>query len=564
MKVVIIGGVAGGASAAARLRRLDEHAEIVILERSGYVSYANCGLPYYVGGTIGSRDDLTLQSPESFRSRFNVDVRVLNEAVSVDTVSKTVRVRRLVDGTEYTEGYDKLLLSPGARALVPDIGGTDDPRVVTLRTVEDALSIREAIVAGGVREAVVAGAGYIGLEMAENLVDMGISVTLVQRPRQVMPNLDPEMAAELQNHIRSKGVRLMLGSELRDIVPGERLEVVVGDGVRLRTDMVVLALGVVPDTSLAEDAGLEMGVKGTIAVNDRMETSAPDVFAVGDAVQVTNSVTGVPSHIALAGPANRQGRIAADNICGGDSRYRGSQGSSVIKVFDMTVGITGINQKVAQSAGIPHDCIHLYSASHATYYPGARNMSIKVLFSPDDGRILGSQIVGFEGVDKRTDVLATAIAAGMTADDLEDLDLSYAPPYSSAKDPVNMAGFVIGNLRAGLVRQFQWDELDSRVADPDVTVLDLRTDREYATAHLDGVVHIPLDDLRDRMGELDRSKPLYVMCHSGLRSYIGCRILRQNGFECYNLSGGFRLYRSVMGDRRPDSPGDYPCGAGRC
>lgn len=563
MKTVIIGGVAGGASAAARLRRLDEDAEIIILERSGYVSYANCGLPYYVGGTIESKDSLTLQSPRSFRSRFNVDVRVRNDAVSVDVSGRRVLVRRLDDGSEYWESYDNLILSPGARAIHPDIPAMDDPRVMTLRTVEDALAMRRYVESASPSKAVVVGGGYIGLEVAENLVDTGLDVTIVQRPSQVMPPLDPEMAAEVQNHLRSKGVTLMLGASMVDISTDDGITVRLADGGSVSADMAVVALGVVPDTRLASDAGLEMGMKGAILVDDRMETSVPGIYAVGDAVQVRNSVTGEDALIALAGPANRQGRIAADNICGRDSTYIGSQGSSVIKVFDMTVATTGVNEKSAIRSGIPYDKVYLYSASHATYYPGARNMSVKVLFSPEDGRIIGAQIVGHEGVDKRIDVLATAIRAGMTADDLEELDLAYAPPYSSAKDPVNMAGFVINNVRNGLVRQFFWDQVDGKASDPEVTVLDVRTDREYGNSHIDGVQHIPVDELRDRMGEIDGSRPVYVMCHSGMRSYIASRMLMQNGFECYNLAGGYRLYAQVREDRCVGRPDDYPCGAQR-
>ncbi len=560
MKTVIIGGVAGGASAAARLRRLDESAEIIVLERSGYVSYANCGLPYYVGGVIEDRNKLTLQGPESFRERFNIDVRVRNEAISIDTASKTVTVRRLDDGSEYVESYDYLILSPGAKALRPDLPGIDDPRVMTLRTVEDALCMRDYVVERKPRSAVVAGGGYIGLEVAENLVEMGIEVTMVQRPKQVLPPIDPEMAAELHRNLRSHGIGLRLGTAAVGFRTDDRLAVELGTGEILETDMAVIALGVTPDTKLAADAGLELGMKGSILVDDHMRTSAPDVYAVGDAVQVKNSVTGEDALIALAGPANRQGRIAADNICGMDSTYIGSQGSSVIKVFEQTVGMTGLNERSAKNAGIQYEKIYLYSAPHATYYPGGRNMSIKILFEKDSGKVIGSQIIGYEGVDKRTDVLATAIRAEMTYEDLAELDLSYAPPYSSAKDPVNMAGFVMENVSNGLMKQFFWDQVDGKICDPGVTVLDTRTDHEYAESHIEGVRHIPLDSIRDRMSEIDAGKPIYVMCHSGLRSYIAARILSQNGFDCYNLAGGYRLYSLAAEDRLVGKPDDYPCG----
>ncbi len=561
MKTVIIGGVAGGASAAARLRRLDESAEIVVLERSGYVSYANCGLPYYVGGTIEDQDKLTLQSPESFRNRFNIDVRVMNEAISIDRTAKTVTVKRLTDGSTYVEPYDKLILSPGAKALRPDVPGIDDPRVMTLRTVEDALGMRDHIIDNGPRTAVVAGGGYIGLEVAENLADLGLRVTLLQRPKQVLPPVDPEMAAEIHANIRSKGIDLRLGTAAIGFQPTENgIVVALGDGGSVKADMAVIALGVVPETTLAKDAGLELGIKGSILVDDHMCTSDPDIYAVGDAIQVRQSVTGEDTLIALAGPANRQGRIAADNICGIRSTYIGSQGSSVIKVFDQTVGMTGINEKTAKAAGMDYEKVYLYSAPHATYYPGGRNMSIKVLFERGSGKVIGSQIVGYDGVDKRTDVIATAIRAGMTFDDLAELDLAYAPPYSSAKDPVNMAGFVMQNIDAGIMRQFFWDEVDSKVRDPSVTVLDTRTDHEFMRSHIDGVQHIPLDSIRERMSEIDRSKPVYIMCHSGLRSYVAYRILTQNGFDCYNLAGGYRLYSVAKDDRLVGRPEDFPCG----
>ena len=560
LKVVIIGGVAGGASAAARLRRLDEGAEIVMLERSGYVSYANCGLPYYIGGTIADRGKLTLQTPQSFKSRFNIDVRVRNEAVSIDRATKVVRVRRLDDGSEYDEPYDRLILSPGAKAIRPDLPGIDDERVFTLRTVEDTLAIRSFVDAEHPKMALVAGGGYIGLEIAENLIEMGVNVTLVQRPDQVLPPLDRDMAAEVHANLRSKGVDLRLKCALRGFSSGDGLIADVGDGEKVECDMAVVAPGVSPDTHLAADAGLELGIKGSIVVNDMMETSDPDIYAVGDAVQVKNYITRDDAWIALAGPANRQGRIAADNICGLGSRYRGSQGSSVIKVFDQTVAATGINEKTAKSLGLNYGKTYTYSASHATYYPGARNMSIKTIYDADNGRILGAQIVGYDGVDKRIDVLATAIRGHMTHEDLEDLDLAYAPPYSSAKDPVNMVGFVIGNVMSGRVKQFYWDQVPQVLSDPGAVLLDARTDSEFASRHIDGALHIPVDSLRERIDEIDKSKRIYVMCHSGLRSYIACRILAQNGFDCYNLAGGFRFYSLVADDLNIGSPNEYPCG----
>lgn len=560
MKVVIVGGVAGGASCAARLRRLDEHASIVMIERTGYVSYANCGLPYYVGGVIQERRKLTLQTPASFASRFDVDARVNSEVVSIDREAGTVGVRNAADGSEYDEPYDVLVLSPGARPVVPDAPGVDDPRVMVMRTVEDALAMRGFVERESPRTAVVCGGGYIGLEAAENLAGLGVSVTLVQRPDHVLPTLDRDMAADLHHHIRSKGVRLILSDELVSFETGGCLRAVLASGERVEADMAVVALGVRPDTALAEAAGLEMGVKGTIRVDAHMRTSDPRIYAVGDAVQVSNFVTGAPASIPLAGPANRQGRIAAENIAGGDAVYRGSLGSSVVRVFEMTAAVTGINESQAKAAGVAYDKVVTFSASHATYYPGARNMCVKTLFDPVTGTVLGAQIVGYEGVDKRADVMATAIHAGMTVQDLAELDLTYAPPFSSAKDPVNYAGFVASNVMAGLVRQFHWDELEAKVVDPGVTVLDVRTPKEFSEQHLDGELHIPVDELRARISEVPEGRPVYLVCHSGLRSYIAARILEQRGYECYNLAGGFRFFASVARDMALGSPGDYPCG----
>lgn len=561
MKVVIVGGVAGGATAAARLRRLDESAEIIVLERSGFVSYANCGLPYYLSGVIKNQGALTLQTPESFRNRFDIDVRVRNEAVSVDPAAKTVTVRALDEDREYTETYDKLILSPGAHPIRPNLPGIENPRILTLRTVEDTLAIRNYIEAHRPRNAVIVGGGFIGLEVAENLLETGIPVTLLQLMDQVLPPLDYDMACEVHNYLRSKGLDLRLREEVEGFAEeGDSVSVRLKGKGPVSADLVIMAVGVLPETTLARQIGLTLGVKGTIAVNAHMETSQKDIYAVGDAVEVHHAVTGAPSHIALAGPANKQGRIAADHICGLSSKYRGAMGSSVIKLFDMTVANTGINERQALEAGIPYDKVINYSASHATYYPGARNMTIKTIFDPETGRILGAQAVGFAGVDKRMDVLATAIRGGLTAADLEELELVYAPPYGSAKDPVNMVGYTIENLRMGLVRQHHWHDVEALPRDGSVTLLDVRFGYEYNAGHIPGAVNIPVDDLRGRLGELDPSKPVYVNCHSGLRSYIACRILTQKGFECYNLSGGFRFYELVADDMAYDEDPTHPCG----
>ena len=551
MKVVIIGGVAGGATAAARIRRLDERADIVVFERSGYVSYANCGLPYYIGGVIGDPEALTLQTPESFFSRFRVDMRVRHEVTSIHPDRKTVRVRNLDTGESFEEGYDKLILSPGARPTQPRLPGVGLGKVFTLRTVEDTFRIKEHIGAHHPKSAVLAGGGFIGLELAENLRQLGMAVTIVQRPRQLMNPFDPDMAAFIHNEVRRHGIKLALGRTVEGFEErGGGVDILLKDERPLHADMVVLAIGVTPDTALARDAGLKLGLKGSIVVNDRMETSVPDIYAVGDAVQVKHYVTGGDAVISLAGPANKQGRIAADNICGGDSRYLGSQGSSVLKVFGMTAAVTGVSETNAKKAGLDADAVVLSPMSHAGYYPGGKLMTMKVIFEKETFRLLGAQIVGYEGVDKRIDVLAAAIHAGLTAIRLKDLDLAYAPPYSSAKDPVNMAGFLIENLAKGVVKQFRIEDVGGLPRDGSVTLLDARTPQEYAAGHIEGFRNIPVDELRQRLEEIAPGKPVYVICQSGLRSYIACRILAGHGYEAHNFSGGFRFYDAVANDRR--------------
>ena len=559
MKVVIVGGVAGGASAAARLRRLDEHAQIVMIERSGYMSYANCGLPYYVGGVIVDRDELTLQTPESFWDRFRIDVRVRQEVTAIDPEGKTVTVHALDSGKVYTETYDKLLLAPGAKPTVPALSGVDSERVFTLRTVEDTFRVRRFIEEEKPKTAVLAGGGFIGLEMAENLAEMGIAVTIVQRPKQLLAPLDADMASFVHAEMRRHGVALRLGETVTGFrQDGDSVLTLLEGSEPLHSDMVLLAIGVTPDTHLAKEAGLELGIRGSIVVNERMKTSVPDIYAVGDAVEVTHFVTGQKALISLAGPANKQGRIAADNICGGSSRFTGSQGSSVLKVFDLTAASTGINEKTAKAAGIAYEKVVLFPASHASYYPGAQSLTMKVLYEKETLRLLGAQIVGREGADKRIDVLATAIRTGMTALELRELDLAYAPPYSSAKDPVNMAGFMIEDLESGKVRQFHWDEVDGLPRDGSAALLDVRTEWEYQRGHLDGFQNVPLDDLREHLDELDRGKPVYVNCQTGLRSYLACRLLKQYGFACAHLAGGYNFYQAVMKERLAQSP--YPCG----
>ena len=548
MKVVIVGGVAGGATAAARIRRLDEQAEIVVFERSGYISYANCGLPYYIGDVITDRSDLTLQTPESFFSRFRVNMKVRHEVTAIHPEKKEVTVKNLETGEEFEESYDKLILSPGAKPTQPRLPGVGLNKLFTLRTVEDTFRIKAYISENHPKSAVLAGGGFISLELAENLRELGMEVTIVQRPKQLMNPFDPDMAAFIHSEMRRHGVKLALGHTVEGFEEKDGgVDVLLKDEQPLHADMVILAIGVSPETTLAKDAGLELGIKGSIVVNDRMETSISDIYAVGDAVQVKHFVTGQDALISLAGPANKQGRIAADNICGGDSHYTGSQGSSVIKIFGMTAATTGVNETNARKAGLDVDTVILSPMSHAGYYPGGKVMTMKVVFEKATYRLLGAQIVGYEGVDKRIDVLATAIRAGIKATELKDLDLAYAPPYSSAKDPVNMAGFMIENIAKGVLKQ--WHLADALPRDGSVTLLDTRTVGEFDGGHIDGFLNIPVDELRERLGKLDKSKPVYVICQSGLRSYIACRILAGNGFECYNFSGGFRFYDAVMNDR---------------
>ena len=476
MKVVIVGGVAGGATAAARIRRLDEKAEIVVFERSGYISYANCGLPYYIGGVITDPEELTLQTPESFFSRFRVNMKVYHEVTAIHPDRKTVSVTNLESGEEFEESYDKLILSPGAKPTQPRLPGVGLSKLFTLRTVEDTFRIREYIDRNHPKSAVLAGGGFISLELAENLRELGMDVTIVQRPKQLMNPFDPDMAAFIHAEVRKHSVKLALGHTVEGFEEQDGgVDVLLKDEAPLHADMVVLAIGVSPDTHLAQEAGLELGVKGGIVVNDRMETSVPDIYAVGDAVQVKHFVTGQDVLLSLAGPANKQGRIAADNICGGDSHYMGSQGSSVIKVFDMTAASTGVNETNAKKAGLDADAVILSPMCPAGYYPGGKVMTMKVVFEKGTYRLLGAQIVGYEGVDKRIDVLATAIRAGMKAAELKDLDLAYAPPYSSAKDPVNMAGFMIENIAKGVLKQWHLADADKLPRDGSVTLLDTRT-----------------------------------------------------------------------------------------
>lgn len=545
MKTVIIGGVAGGASAAARLRRLDEQAEIIILERGEFVSFANCGLPYYIGGEITDREELTLQTPESFKSRFNIDVRVFNEAIKINPDEKNVIVKNIVTKEEYSLEYDNLILSPGAEPIKPNINGINANHVFTLRNIPDTFRIKNYIENEKPKTAVVVGGGYIGVEMAENLAKAGLDVSIVELADHLIAPLDFDMAADVHHYIKEKGIKLYLNNGVTAI---ENNTVILQEG-KINADIVIMSVGVRPETAIAQDCGIKTNAKGSIIVNSHMRTNVPDIYAVGDAVETENFITKSPAFIPLAGPANKQGRIAADNISGIDSKYTGTLGSAVLKLFDMTVATTGLNEKTAQLNKIDYEKTYIYSSSHASYYPDGNMMSIKALWDKKSLKIIGAQIVGFDGVDKRMDVLATAIRLGGKITDLTELELCYAPPFSSAKDPVNMLGFVAENIITGKMKQFFWNDVETLPHDNSVTLLDTRTVTEVERGKIDGFVNIPLDSLRERMNEIPKDKPVYVHCHSGLRSYIACRILQENGYECYNLAGGWRLYESVINER---------------
>lgn len=545
MKTVIIGGVAGGASAAARLRRLDEHAQIIILERGEYVSFANCGLPYYIGGVITDKEDLTLQTPESFKNRFNIDVRINNEAVELEPEKKSVTVKNLKTGEIYTESYDRLILSPGAEPIKPNIDGIQSDIVFTLRNIPDTLKIKEYIDTQNPKSAVVIGGGYIGVEMAENLKEAGLDVTIVELADHLIAPLDFDMAADVHHYLKQKGIKLCLENAVKAIDKNT----VILQNASIKTDLILMSVGVRPETSLAKKCGIETNRRGSIIVNSRMQTNISDIYAIGDAVEVENFVSKAPAFIALAGPANKQGRIAADNIAGISSEYTGTQGSSVLKLFDMTVAATGLNESGAKAAEFDYDKTYVYLGSHASYYPGSTFMSVKALWDKKTLKIIGAQAVGFEGVDKRMDVLAAAVRFGAKITELKELELCYAPPYSSAKDPVNMLGFAAENVISGRVKQFFRDDVDKLPRDKSVTLLDVRTDTEVLQGRIDGFMHIPLDVLRENLDKIPKDRDVYVHCHSGLRSYIACCILKGYGYNCYNLAGGYRLYESVAHER---------------
>lgn len=567
MKYIVIGGVAGGATVAARLRRMDEQAEIILLERGAYVSYANCGLPYYIGGEISERDHLFVQTVKGFQDRFAIDIRVRQEAVEILREQKAVRIKNLEAGVEYTESYDKLVLSPGAAPIRPNLEGINLPNIFTLRNVPDTDAIKNYITANRPRRAVVVGGGFIGLEMAENLHRQGLEVHVVEMGRQVMAPIDYSMASIVHHHMVEQGIHLHLERGVTRFASSASgaLEVVLSDEQKIETDMVILSIGVRPETTLAKDSGLAIGALGGISVNEYMQTSDPDIYALGDAVEVVHGVTGKPALIPLAGPANKQGRIVADNIVYGNvSVYSGTIGTSIAQVFDLTVAAAGANSKLLDREKIPYLSSFTHSQSHAGYYPGAVSMSVKILFSPENGRLLGAQIVGFDGVDKRIEMLAQVIQNQGTVADLMELEHAYAPPYSSAKDPVNMAGFVADNILKKRVETILWSDVASLPAD--AVKIDVRTPAEYELGTIPGFVNIPVDELRGRLAELPKDRLIVVTCAIGLRGYLAYRILKQHGFtNVKNLSGGYKTWSAAtMPVGQPDASCDSCCGDEPC
>ncbi len=541
-KIVIVGGVAGGASAAARLRRNSESAKIILFEKGEHISYANCGLPYYIGGTISEREKLFVQTPETFAKRFNIDVRVKSEVISIDREKRTVSVRNIETGEDYMENYDSLILSPGAQPVKPPIPGIDSEGIFTLRNVNDTDDIKEFMRSRKPQTAVVVGAGFIGLEMAENLTDQGIETTIIEMADQVMTPIDYEMASEVHQHLRQKRVEFLLGEQVVSFTKGNRFSVNLKSGKEVAADLVILSIGVKPLSKLAGEAGLELTNRGAIVVNSYMQTDDENIYAVGDAVAVPNSVTGKPFTPFLAGPANKQGRIAADNIIFGNKKsYNGTPATAIAKVFDITVASTGVSEKVLKSENIPYRSLIIHSSSHAGYYPGALPMTLKLLFSPEEGKVLGGQIVGYDGVDKRIDLIATVLLKNGTIYDLQEIDHAYAPPFSSAKDPVNMAGFAAENIIQGKVKTICWNEISG--LSEDTFLVDVRTAEENSLGTIEGAINIPLDEIRERVDEIPKDKKILLFCAVGLRGYVASRILSQKGYDVYNLSGGYKTYQ---------------------
>lgn len=546
MKYIIIGAVAGGASAAARLRRLDEQAEIVIFEKGEYISYANCGLPYYIGDVIKNRNSLLIQTAASFNQRFNIDVRTMTEVITINTSSKTVTALNHITGIEYEESYDKLVLSPGAEPIRPPLPGISLEGIFTLRNVNDTDYIKAFVQQKNVKKAVIIGAGFIGLEMAENLHDLGMEVTVIEMGNQILAPLDYPIAAIVQQHIRSKGVNLLLNSAVTAFEKKDsQITVLLKNGEDLDADIVLLSIGVKPDTRLPIKAGLKIGDAKGIWVNEYLQTSDPDIYAVGDAIEFANPITKQSMNTYLAGPANKQGRICANNmVLGNTQKYNGAINTAIVKVFDMTVATAGTASKHLTKAEIKHIVSTTHSGSHAGYYPGAKQMSIQIAFSPEDGRLLSAQIAGYDGVDKRIDILSSAIKRNSTIYELTEFEHAYAPPYSSAKDPINMAGFVAENILQNRLKLFYWNQFD-KISDADI-LLDVRSKEEFAKGYISNAINIPIDDLRERINEIDKNKNIYIYCLAGLRGYLAQRILSQNGYgHVSNLSGGYQLWNII-------------------
>ncbi|HFU3969656.1 TPA: FAD-dependent oxidoreductase [Streptococcus suis] len=542
-KIVIIGGVAGGATAATRLRRLNEEDKIVLFEKGEYISFANCGLPYHVGGVIKERENLLLQTVDGMNQQYGLDVRNFSEVLEINPQSKSVTVLNHQTGERYVESYDQLIISTGAKAIVPPIVGIEEAdNVFRLRNIPDMDQIKAYIAENQIATATVVGGGFIGLEMMENLVELGIQVQLIEMAPQVMPTIDIEMAQLIHSQMNIHGVNLILNDGLKEFRQNGR-ELLLTSGKTLQTDMTILSIGVLPENTLAKVAGLELGYKGGIKVNQQLQTSQPDIYAIGDAIEVIDLVSGQPTHIPLAWPANRQGRLVADIINGSDAGYFGTQGTAVAKVFELTVASTGNSERLLKQAGIEYETIHIHPNSHAGYYPGASPIALKLLFGID-GKILGAQAIGTEGVEKRIDVIATAMRFGARADQLASIELSYAPPYSSAKDPVNMLGYTADNILSGKVATFQWSQVDELISN-NAFLLDVREEFELATGTIESSHHIPLNQLRQRLGELPKNQPIYVYCQVGHRGYNAARILSQAGFDVKNLDGGYKTYKTA-------------------
>lgn len=545
MKTIVIGGVAGGAGACARLRRNNENMQIIMLEKGEYISFANCGLPYYIGDVITDKNKLQVQTVDGFAQRFNVEVRNFNEAINVDTALKRVLIRNTQTNEEYWESYDKLVLSPGAKPLVPPMQGVNLPHVFTLRNIPDTYAVKDYINSHQIKNAAVIGGGYIGIEMAENLHELGCQVHVIEANNQLVATMDKEVVSHLHNHMRTKNINLHLSSRLTAIEPDA---VVLESGKRILADIVIMSIGVVPDTAFLKTSGIQLSNRGEIIVDEYLQTNITDVYAVGDAI--THKAFGADEfkNIALASPANKQARIVADNVCGKSIKYDGAQGTAILKAFDLVLATTGLNEKTLIRMGVDYKKSYTYSANHATYYPGASTMLIKLIYSPE-GQVLGAQIVGADGVDKRMDVLATAVRNNFHVTQLTDLELAYAPPFNSAKDPVNMAGYVAENLLNGRSKFFYIEDIDT-IQSNDI-ILDLRTEYEFSNGHLDNAINIPLNELRENLHRLDTNKKIFICCAVGLRGYLAQRILKQHNFQdTYNLSGGFELYSVVAADEQ--------------